>query len=54
MLTGSDEVEDDVSDRAIASGAPRDKEIVDEEAWHDRGPLDLDATPEDDEPTGPA
>lgn len=36
MLTGTDEVEDDVSDRAIARGGHADKEVADEEAWHDR------------------
>lgn len=46
ILTGRDEVEDDVADRAIARGARPDKEITDEEAWHGREEkdgLELDA-----------
>lgn len=35
LLTGKDEVEDDVSDRAIARGAGRDRELDDAEAWED-------------------
>lgn len=54
ILTGRDEVEDDVADRAIARGARPDKEITDEEAWLGADLLDLDATPEDDEVPGPS
>src|SRR3546814_9439714 len=46
ILTGKDEVEDDVADRAIASGGHHDKEITDEEEWHEEDRLNLDATPE--------
>ena len=53
MLTGRDEVEDDVSDRAIARGGHPDKEIADEEAWHEAPGLDLDGTPEDTHAAGP-
>jgi multicomponent Na+:H+ antiporter subunit C len=35
LLTHDDEVQDDVNDRAIASGGVPDKEVADEEAWHD-------------------
>src|SRR3546814_13388436 len=54
ILTGKDEVEDDVADRAIASGGHHDKEITDEEEWHEEDRLNLDATPEDDEVAGPS
>jgi multicomponent Na+:H+ antiporter subunit C len=40
ILTGKDEVEDDVADRAIAAGGHRDKEVADEQAWHERPSLD--------------
>ena len=53
ILTGKDEVEDDVADRAIARGGHADKEVGDEEAWHDDGGLDLDQTPEDTGAAGP-
>jgi multicomponent Na+:H+ antiporter subunit C len=33
ILTGRDEVEDDVADRAIAEGGYADPEIADQEAW---------------------
>jgi multicomponent Na+:H+ antiporter subunit C len=52
ILTGKDEVEDDVADRAIARGERPEKEITDEEAWLEADPLDLEATPEDDEVPG--
>jgi len=51
ILTGKDEVEDDVSDRAIARGGHPDKEIADEEAWHDQSP-DLDGASQDAEAAG--
>lgn len=35
LLTHDDEVQDDVSDRAIATGGVPDKEVADEETWHD-------------------
>lgn len=35
LLTHDDEVQDDVSDRAIATGGVFDKEVADEETWHD-------------------
>lgn len=54
ILTGRDEVEDDVSDRAIARGTRPDKEITDEEAWLGADLLDLEATPEGDEVPGPS
>ena len=53
ILTGRDEVEDDVADRAIARGGHPDKEVTDEETWHDDATLDLDDTPEDSQPAGP-
>lgn len=34
ILTGKDEVEDDVADRAVAGGGFADKEVADEETWH--------------------
>ena len=34
LLTHDDEVQDDVSDRTIASGGLSDKEVLDEERWH--------------------
>ncbi len=34
ILTGKDEVEDDVADRAVAAGGFADKEVADEETWH--------------------
>lgn len=53
VLTGRDEVEDDVSDRAIARGGFPDKEVGDEERWHDDATLDLERTPEDTHQAGP-
>ncbi|MET0728358.1 MAG: NADH-quinone oxidoreductase subunit K [Acidimicrobiales bacterium] len=44
ILTGKDEVEDDVADRVIASGGYEDKEVGDEEAWQDEGDPSLDAS----------
>ena len=35
ILNHDDEVEDDVADRAVAGGRLRDKEVADEETWHD-------------------
>jgi multicomponent Na+:H+ antiporter subunit C len=35
LLTHDDEVQDDVADRAIAVGGLADKEVGDEERWHD-------------------
>jgi len=35
ILTHDDEVEDDVADRAIARGGHEDKEVSDEETWHE-------------------
>ncbi len=54
LLTGSDEVEDDVSDRAIARGGHPDKEVADEEHWHVGDDMDLEGTPEDTERAGPS
>lgn len=34
ILTGRDEVEDDVADRAVAAGGFADKDVADEETWH--------------------
>lgn len=53
ILTGKDEVEDDVADRAIARGGHADKEIADEEMWHDDTLLDLEETPEETQAAGP-
>ena len=36
LLTHDDEVQDDVSDRAIASGGLADKEVADQELWDGR------------------
>lgn len=47
VLTGRDEVEDDVSDRAIARGGHADKDVTDEEAWHDVEALELGGVPRD-------
>lgn len=52
ILTGKDEVEDDVADRAIAAGGHRDKEVADEEAWHEQPALTLSGSPEDDDGPG--
>jgi len=52
ILTGTDEVEDDVSDRAIARGGP-DKEVADEEAWHEVA-LGPDGASQDTEPASSA
>lgn len=41
ILNHEDEVEDDVADRAVARGGADDKEIADEETWHE-GPLGSD------------
>ncbi len=54
ILTGSDEVEDDISDRAIARGGHPDKEVADEEHWHHGARIDLEGTPEDTEQAGPS
>ena len=54
ILTGSDEVEDDISDRAIARGGHPDKEVADEEHWHRGDRVDLAGTPEDTERAGPS
>lgn len=35
ILTHDDEVQDDVTDRVIARRGMADKEVVDEEQWHD-------------------
>lgn len=35
ILNHDDEVEDDVADRAVAGGTLPDKEVADEETWHD-------------------
>ena len=35
LLTHDDEVQDDVSDRTIATGGLSDKEVLDEQLWHD-------------------
>lgn len=35
LLTRDDEVEDDVADRAVARGGAADKEVSDEETWHE-------------------
>jgi multicomponent Na+:H+ antiporter subunit C len=35
LLTHDDEVQDDVADRAIARGGLADKEVGDEERWHE-------------------
>lgn len=35
LLTRDDEVQDDVADRAIARGGVPDKEVSDEESWHE-------------------
>ena len=35
LLTREDEVEDDLGDRVVARGGYIDKDVVDEEAWHD-------------------
>jgi multicomponent Na+:H+ antiporter subunit C len=51
VLTGKDEVEDDVSDRSIASGGHLDKEVIDEEAWHSKA-LDQGGASRDTEPAG--
>jgi multicomponent Na+:H+ antiporter subunit C len=40
LLTHDDEVQDDVTDRAIARGEMEDKEVGDEERWHDLDDLD--------------
>lgn len=53
VLTGRDEVEDDVADRAIARGGQPDKEVADEETWHDDAELSLDDTPQETQPAGP-
>jgi multicomponent Na+:H+ antiporter subunit C len=53
ILTGRDEVEDDVADRAIARGGQPDKEVADEEAWHHDATIDRDRTPQDTQPAGP-
>lgn len=53
LLTGSDEVEDDVSDRAIARGVgAATKEVEDEQTWHADAELVLDAAPADDRSAG--
>ena len=38
LLTGDDEVRDDVADRQVASGGYRDKEVSDEESTDAEGP----------------
>ena len=53
MLTGRDEVEDDVADRAIARGGYPDKEVADEESWHQGVTINLEGTAEDKQPGGP-
>jgi multicomponent Na+:H+ antiporter subunit C len=35
LLTHDDEVQDDLSDRDIATRGVPDKEVADEETWHD-------------------
>lgn len=35
IVNREDEVEDDVADRAVARGGAADKEVSDEETWHD-------------------
>jgi multicomponent Na+:H+ antiporter subunit C len=35
LLTHDDEVQDDVTDRAIAGGGVADKEVGDEQEWHE-------------------
>ena len=52
ILTGRDEVEDDVSDRAIARGGHADKEVLDEEAWHGGEGLELDGNEDETEEAG--
>lgn len=52
ILTGKDEVEDDVADRAIAKGGHADKEIADEEEWHEDDVLDPDPLSPGSEATG--
>jgi multicomponent Na+:H+ antiporter subunit C len=52
LLTGRDEVEDDVSDRAIAGGAEPDKEVTDEETWHPGRVGGLDPSASDPDPSG--
>ena len=53
ILTGKDEVEDDVADRAIARGGHADKEVADQETWHEGAILNLEGTPEDAQAEGP-
>lgn len=43
ILNHDDEVQDDVADRFVARGRREDKEVADEETWHD-GPVEADPT----------
>lgn len=57
ILTGRDEVEDDVSDRAIGRSTAPDKVVADEETWHPGprpGPEPGDPSTPDPKAPGPA